>query len=74
MLINRTPVSPRLLRRYQAQGAEPVDPSFEELDRMGLRYVVADLLEQSDVVRHDRARLTRILLDKFVRQPGAPRG
>jgi len=68
-LINRTPVSPRLLRRYRDEGAEPVDPSFEELDRMGLRYVVADLLEQRDVVRHDSARLTQVLLDKFVRQP-----
>ena len=72
VLINRTPVSARSLRRYQAEGAEPVDPSFDELDRMGLRYVAADLLEQSDVVRHDRARLTQILLEKFVRR-GAQR-
>jgi len=71
VLINRTPVSARLLRRYRAEGAEPVDPSFEELDRMGLGYVAADLLEQSDVVRHDRERLTQVLLEKFVRQQGA---
>ena len=70
VVINRTPVSPRLLRRYRAQGAEPVDPSFDELDRMGLRYVAANVLEQDGVVRHDRSRLTRLLLEQFVRPRG----
>jgi uncharacterized cofD-like protein len=66
-VINRAPVSMRLRRRYAAQGAEPVDPSLEELDRMGLRYVTGDLLQQDGVVRHDQSRLTRLLLDKFVK-------
>jgi uncharacterized cofD-like protein len=66
VVINRAQVSPRLLRRYAAQGAEPVDPSFSELDRMRLRYVTGDILQQEGVARHDQARLTRLLLDKFV--------
>jgi uncharacterized cofD-like protein len=66
VVINRAQVSPRLLRRYAAQGAEPVDPSFSELDRMHLRYVTGDILQQEGVARHDQARLTRLLLDKFV--------
>lgn len=66
-VINRSRVAPRLLSRYCARGAEPVAPSFEELDRMGLRYVTGDLLRQDGVVRHDQARLTRLLLEKFVR-------
>jgi uncharacterized cofD-like protein len=66
VVINRTPVSPRLLRRYQAQGAEPVDPSLPELERMGIRCVTGNLLQQVGVVRHDQARLTRLLLRKFV--------
>ncbi|HWG59340.1 MAG TPA: uridine diphosphate-N-acetylglucosamine-binding protein YvcK [Candidatus Acidoferrales bacterium] len=69
-VINRSRVAPRLLRRYCARGAEPVAPSFEELDAMGLRYVVGDLLRQDGVVRHDQARLTRLLLDRFVRSGG----
>src|SRR5579863_3096853 len=36
VVINRTPVSPRLLRRYAAQGAEPVGASLEELKGLGL--------------------------------------
>jgi uncharacterized cofD-like protein len=71
-VINRKPVSPRLLRRYGIEGAAPVDPSFKELEHMGLRYVTGDLLQQDGVVRHDRKALTRLLLDKFV-QPRSRR-
>ena len=66
VVINRAQVSPRLRRRYAAQGAEPVDPSFGELDRMRLRYVTGDILQQEGVARHDQSRLTRLLLEKFV--------
>jgi uncharacterized cofD-like protein len=72
VVINRTPVDPRLLRRYRAQGAAPVESSVEELRRMGLVCVSGDLLQQDTVVRHDQARLTRLLLDKFVKN-GVPR-
>jgi uncharacterized cofD-like protein len=68
VVINRTRVTPRLLRRYGAQGAEPVEPSLEELQRMGLRYVTADLLHQDGVIRHDQARLTNLLLNEFVKR------
>ena len=75
VVINRRPVTPRLLRRYRAEGAEPVDPSLEELDQLGLRYVSGNLLQEAGVVRrvvrHDQGRLTRLLIDKFVKQrPG----
>jgi len=68
VVINRTRVTPRLLRRYAAQGAEPVEPSLEELQRMGLSYVTADLLHQDGVIRHDQARLTNLLLNEFVKR------
>src|SRR5271168_292448 len=56
-IINRSPVSAQMLRRYKSQGAEIVQPSFAELKRMGLRYVTADLLQQRGVIRHDTERL-----------------
>lgn len=68
VLINRTRVTPRLLRRYEAQGAEPVQPSFTELKRMGLSYVTGDVLHQDGVIRHDHTRLAQLLLDEFVRR------
>jgi uncharacterized cofD-like protein len=67
VVINRAPVAPRLIRRYRAQSAEQVAPSYAELRRMGLKYLSGDLLQQDLVVRHDQDRLTRLLLDHFVR-------
>ena len=66
VVINRAAVAPPVLRRYKAQGAEQVAPSYAELHRMGLKYVAGDLALHDSVVRHDPARLTRILLDQFV--------
>ena len=66
VVINRTRVTPRLLRRYRQQGAAPVDPSLDELDRMKLRHISADLLHQDGLIRHDQARLARLLLRHFV--------
>jgi uncharacterized cofD-like protein len=66
VVINHTPVLPRLLRRYAAQRAAPVDPSFDELDRMRLKYVTGNILQQDKVVRHDREGLTKLLLGEFM--------
>jgi uncharacterized cofD-like protein len=66
-IVNRAPVSPRLLRRYRAEGAEPVEPSIEELEWMGLECIQANLLQQDGVVRHDQTALAELLLERFVR-------
>jgi uncharacterized cofD-like protein len=66
-VINRAPVAARLLRRYAAQGAEPVDPSYEELGKLGLRCVSGALIREDGRVRHHEARLTKLLIDCFVR-------
>lgn len=70
-VINRKPISRRLLKRYAAQRSEPVDPSFAELEAMGLKYVTGDVLQQEKVIRHDQLRLTQLLLDEFVGRAGA---
>lgn len=67
-VINRTPITPRLLRRYRREGAEPVEPAFDELARLGLRHIAGNLLHQDGVVRHDQSRLTRLLLNQFVKR------
>jgi uncharacterized cofD-like protein len=67
-VINRTPASAQMLRRYSAQGAEIVKPSFAELKRIGLPYITADLLQQRGKIRHDTGRLAELLLREFVTQ------
>ncbi len=77
VIINSKPVSAALLRRYRAQGAEPVEASLAELRGMGIRYITGDFLHHNQVLRHDQARLTRLLLQEFVHQKKpkrAPRG
>ena len=69
VVVNRTPVASRILRRYRTEGAEPVAPAVEELRRMGLRCTAAELLQQDGVVRHDQRRLSRLLLEEFVKRP-----
>ncbi|MGH9685788.1 MAG: gluconeogenesis factor YvcK family protein [Candidatus Acidiferrales bacterium] len=72
-VINRTAVAPRLVRRYASQGAEPVDPSYSELEKMGLRCVSGALLRQNGKVRHHEGRLTKLLIDSFMRSGIKPR-
>ena len=71
VVINHQAVSPAVARRYRADGAEPVRADVGELQRMGLRCVFDDLLEEHGVVRHNRERLTRLLLEEFVEHPPA---
>jgi len=35
---------------------------------MGLSYVTADLLHQDGVIRHEQSRLTKLLLDEFIKR------
>jgi uncharacterized cofD-like protein len=66
VVINSKTVPAALLRKYRAQGAEPVQASLAELRRMGIRYVTGDFLHHSKVLRHDQSRLARLLLQEFV--------
>ncbi len=65
-VINHQPVSEAVARRYRAEGAEPVELDVQELQRMGLRCVFDNLLEEHGLVRHNSERLTRLLLEEFV--------
>jgi uncharacterized cofD-like protein len=66
VVVNRKPVPIGLLRKYRAQGAEPVQPSLAELKRMGIRFITGDFLHHNKVLRHDQSRLARLLLQEFV--------
>jgi uncharacterized cofD-like protein len=71
VVLNHQPVSPGVTRRYRAEGAEPVRVDLAELQRMGLRCVFDNLLEEHGVVRHNSKQLARLLLEEFVSGPRA---
>jgi hypothetical protein len=66
VIVNRKPVSPGVARRYRAEGAEPVACDVKELQKLGVRVVSDDLLEEHGVIRHNSRRLARLLLEEFV--------
>ena len=71
VIVNNQPISPGLLRRYRAQGAAPVRVHVGELQKLGLRCIFDNLVEEDGVVRHNPARLTRLLLEEFVERKPA---
>jgi uncharacterized cofD-like protein len=66
VIANRQPVSPEVAKRYRAQGAEPVKIDIPELQKLGYRVVLDNLLEEHGVIRHNPARLARLLLEEFL--------
>ncbi len=67
VVANRQAVSPEVARRYRAQGAEPVSIDLPALQKLGFRVILDNLLEEHGVLRHNTRRLSRLLLEEFLR-------
>jgi len=65
VLANSTPIPPHLLSHYAATRSEPVALQRDELARMGVEVVEADLLAEGDLIRHDSDKLARAVLDCY---------
>ena len=72
VVASNQPLSIEVARRYKARGAEAVSVSTAEVERMGVHCVLDNLLEEHGVVRHDSARLSRLLIREFITRQ-APR-
>jgi len=66
VVANRQAVSPEVAKRYRREGAEPVTINILELQKLGYRVVLDNLLEEHGVIRHNPARLARLLLEEFL--------
>lgn len=64
VVINRTPISPAVLRRYRREGANQVEADLGDLRGMGITVISDDLLQRGQIVRHDHMRLARLVLSK----------
>jgi uncharacterized cofD-like protein len=73
VVASNQPVSLEVARRYSSGGAEPVRVDIAKLQRTGVRCLLDNLLEEHGVVRHDSARLSRLLIEEFAGRH-APRG
>ena len=66
VIASNQPLSAGVARRYKAQGAEAVAVNTRDVERMGVRCLLDNLLEEHGVVRHDSARLSQLLIREFV--------
>ena len=67
VVANRQAISPRVLRRYRAQGATPVAVDLDALKNLGCRVILDDLVDEHAVLRHNSQRLSQLLLEEFLR-------
>ena len=65
VVANRRSVSPEVAKRYRKEGAEPAVVDVGELQKLGLRVVLDNLLEEHGVIRHNPQRLAGLLLEEF---------
>ena len=66
IVASNQPVSPEVAHRYHMRGAEPVRVDVQDLQRIGVRCLLDNLLEEHGVVRHNAARLSQLLIEEFV--------
>ncbi|WP_033170980.1 gluconeogenesis factor YvcK family protein [Selenomonas sp. ND2010] len=75
MLVNSTPISSDLQAFYAKKGAYPVEVDEEAINALGVGFVKADILNETDVIRHDPDKLSRSVMQMVYRlQPSALKG
>ena len=67
-VVNSHPIRGRVLDRYEANAAKPVENDFDNLEKMGLKVVQADLLRMygnqvQEKIRHDSSVIAAISLE-----------
>ena len=65
-LCNNAPVSEELLKRYEAEGAEPIKIDKDEVKVLGAEVVLGDLAsDNSQFARHDYMKLADALIKLY---------
>jgi uncharacterized cofD-like protein len=67
-VVNTRPIAGKLLDRYQANAARPVEMDVHNLEKMGIEVVAADLLRMSggrvlDKIRHDQGVIAAVVIE-----------
>jgi len=62
VLANKEAVPPELIELYAQEGAAPVRGDRKAVEKLGVKYVEANLLQKGTVARHDPARLAKEIL------------
>jgi uncharacterized cofD-like protein len=60
VIVNTEKIRPRVLRRYEAEQAFPVENDLDRLEALGIQVVGAPLVSEHQLVRHDAAAAAAI--------------
>jgi len=62
-IVNTGKVPEKMLDRYKQERAYPVSPDINIIEKMGYRVIAGNVINTADYVRHDSAKLARIIND-----------
>ena len=62
-VVNTAGIPDDMIKKYRSEGAHPVVPDSENLKKMKCKVVEAHIIDARDYVRHDSAKLAKILID-----------
>lgn len=72
MLVNSTEISSDMQAYYAEKGAYPVKVDEEAINALGIGFMKADIINETDVIRHDPDKLCRSVMKMVYRlQPSA---
>jgi len=58
MIVNSTPISEEMKEYYAQEGSEPVVIDEKAINMLGIGFVKADIINETDVIRHDPDKLS----------------
>lgn len=67
MLVNSAPISKTLQAYYAEEGAYPVEVDEQAINDLGVGFVKADIINETNVIRHDPDKLCRAVMDMVYR-------
>jgi uncharacterized cofD-like protein len=70
VVVNSQIVAPALREKYASQGAAPVEADIEAIEALGVRAVKANIINETDLVRHDPEKLSLTIMDMVVKLGG----
>src|SRR3954452_4182406 len=62
-IVNTAQPSPKVLKRYSQEGAEPVDPDIDAIEALGVRAVARPVASSRHLMRHDPEALADAIIE-----------
>ena len=68
VLVNTGEPNPELLSKYEKTGSELVEPDTDRIKKEGYKPIRGNFINQTDVVRHDAARLAEAIMSLLAKK------